>query len=319
MTGTETLLIAIGLGLLGAFFGSFAGAQVWRLRLRQLRTETIDFKRIKSLDVADRSADDKEYLQYLQQSATERTAEHKKLSVIDKPVAKDRSRCLHCSHELQAKDLIPLVSWLSTRGRCRYCKQPIGRFEPLMELGLAAYFVGSFLLWPFSLTGTAEIMSLAIWLVAGIILVTAFAYDLKWLMLPDVLTFGFAGLGLLYVATQALIAENPGALIVSALISVAIMSGTYLVLWLVSKGKWVGFGDVKLGLGLGLFIVDWRLAFTALFMANLIGVLVILPGLLSGVLTRKSAVPFGPMLMGGLLVAFFFGTPLLTWYTSLLF
>jgi leader peptidase (prepilin peptidase) / N-methyltransferase len=318
MTGTETLFIAIGLGLIGMFFGSFAGAQVWRLRLGQLRTEDADYKRLKGQGAGDMSSDDTEYLQYLAQGASERAAEHKRLSVIDKPVTKDRSRCLRCSHELHARDLVPLLSWLSTRGRCRYCKKPIGRFEPLMELGLAAFFVGSFLLWPFGLGGVVEIMSLVLWLLAGIVLITAFAYDLKWLMLPDVLTFGFAGLGVLYVLTRALVVDEPGTLLINAVLSVVIMSGTYLVLWLVSKGKWVGFGDVKLGLGLGLFIVDWRLAFTALFMANLIGVLVILPGLLTGVLSRKSAVPFGPMLMGGLIVAFFFGTPLLTWYASLL-
>ena len=109
--------IAIVCGVFGLVLGSFAGAQVWRLRARQL--------------VADKKAGE-----------SYDKAEYKKLSPLLKgKKQQDRSRCLSCGHQLGLRDLIPLISWLSTRGRCRYCDKRIGYFEPLMELSLAVAFM----------------------------------------------------------------------------------------------------------------------------------------------------------------------------------
>ena len=94
---TTDFVIYLALGLLGLCFGSFAGATVWRLRARQL--------------VADRaSGEDVD------------SKELKKLLPLTKvSFAKDRSKCLHCGYELRWYDLIPLVSWVSLKGRCRQC------------------------------------------------------------------------------------------------------------------------------------------------------------------------------------------------------
>lgn len=318
MTNLETIFVAIALGVLGAFFGSFAGAQVWRLRLRQLKSEESDAKKLKRLKVSELSKDESEYRQYLEAEQKNRQAELKRLLVIDKPLQDDRSTCLHCKAPLRAIDLIPIASWMSTRGKCRYCKQSIGRFEIVMELGLAALFAFSFIFWPFELDSILSILSLTVWLMAAVVLAIAFAYDAKWLLLPDVVNYSFAVLGLVFVGLQASANLKPGSVIINAVLSVAILSGLYLALWLVSKGRWVGFGDVKLGIGLGLFITNWQLALATIFFANLIGLLIVLPGLASGKLTRKSAVPFGPMLMAGLLVSFFFGNQILDWYMGIL-
>ncbi|MGI9339470.1 MAG: hypothetical protein ACR2PP_02415, partial [Psychrobacter sp.] len=77
----------------------------------------------------------------------------------------------------------------------------------------------------------------------------------------------------------------------------------YLLLYLYSKGAWIGFGDVKLGVGLGLLLGQWQLAFLALFLANLIGTLIVMPSLVTGKLDRHSQVPFGPLLIAGTIIS----------------
>ena len=285
--------VAFVLGLFGLLFGSFAGATVWRLRARQLREDMV------AGEVVD-------------------AAEYEQLEPLtDETFKSDRSRCLHCGHQLAWYDLVPLVSWLSLGGRCRYCKAPIGRMEPLIELGMAAFFAGSYLLWPGDLHAPLEVLQFALWLIAGVGLGILFAYDQKWFLLPDVVTYPLMAVAAAVGTIQVVQAPNHLGALFSLAGAVTLLSGLYLVLWRVSKGAWVGYGDVKLGLVLALLLADWRLAFIALFAANLIGCLVIMPGLLSKKLSRLTRVPFGPFLILGMIVAFFAGQPVLDWYLSL--
>lgn len=289
----------IGLGyvavtLFGLVFGSFAGATVWRLRARQLiedkaAGEPVDAKELKRLKPLTKST-----------------------------LKSDRSQCLHCHHELAWYDLLPLVSWLSTKGRCRYCKKLIGRFEPLMELGMAAAFLVFYHYW-ISLNGQGVIGLLIFWLIIIVMLGILLAYDLKWFLLPDRVMFPLIALAAAYAGFIILTAGAPSFAIlatVNAVISVAILSGLYLVLWLVSKGAWVGFGDVKLGLALGLLLMNWKLALLTLFLANLIGTLVILPGLITGKLSRGTQVPFGPLLIVGFFISVVGGQAIIDGYQT---
>lgn len=286
------VVVYIALILFGASLGSFAGATVWRLRARQLR---FDKKQGEKVDA-------KEY------------ARLKKL--LHKNPLKDRSQCLHCHYVLKWYDLIPLFSWISLRGKCRHCRQPIGRFELAMELGVAALFVVSYAFWPFPIEDPLTIALFVLWLAAGVGLAILFAYDTKWFLLPDGTTLYVALVGLAsVVVTMAVLNDTQGPLF-GALWGVAIMSGIYLILFLVSKGAWIGFGDVKLGIGLGLLLGDWQLAFLALFLANLIGCLIVLPLMARGKLTRTSQVPFGPLLIAGTVIAKLFGVGILNWYIS---
>jgi leader peptidase (prepilin peptidase)/N-methyltransferase len=117
---------------------------------------------------------------------------------------------------------------------------------------------------------------------------------------------------------QIMSASDAASVLINVLLATFILSGLYLVLWLASRGQWVGFGDVKLGLALALLLADWQLAFIALFAANFIGCLVVIPGMLSGKITRKTRVPFGPLLILGGVIAFLFGGPITEWYMTTL-
>jgi prepilin signal peptidase PulO-like enzyme (type II secretory pathway) len=285
-------LIYVVLILVGLCMGSFAGAMVWRLRARQLVQDKALGEKV----------DSKEYKQLLPLTKVSPTA--------------DRSRCLHCGHMLAWYDLLPLVSWVVTAGKCRYCHVRIGLLEPLMELGVAVFFVGSYLLWPDALGNTAQVAHFLLWLIAGVLMAILFAYDVKWYLLPNYIVFSLIAVSGLIAVIQVVTSLDVVTALLNIVIAAVILSGLYYLLWLVSKGQWIGLGDVKLGLALALLLGDWQLAFIALFAANLVGCLVVIPGMLAKKITRKSHVPFGPLLIIGGVGAVLGGQYILNWYFS---
>ncbi|HRN97129.1 MAG TPA: prepilin peptidase [Candidatus Saccharibacteria bacterium] len=288
----EQTIIYVTLVLSGLILGSFAGATVWRLRARQLR-------------------DDKHHGELVD------TSEYKQLEKLTKSsIADDRSQCLHCDYKLKWYDMIPVLSWVFLGGKCRNCRKSIGLMEPLLELGIMTFFVLSYAFWPYTMTSGIEVTMFIIWLVAGVGLAILFAYDSKWFILSDKVNFIVIGLGILYSILVVVIASDKLSAILSIVGSALILSGLYLVLYFISRGKWVGFGDIKLGLGLALLLADWRLAFIALFAANLVGTIAVLPGIITGKLKRNTHVPFGPLLIIGLVIAQLSGGYIVSMYFS---
>lgn len=288
-----TIALVVFLGFLGLCMGSFAGATVWRLRARQLDEDK----------QANEEVD---------------AAEYKRLQpLLHKKTTEDRSQCLHCHHVLRWYDLLPLGSWLSLGGKCRYCRKSIGNFEPLMEIITAVAFVGSFLLWDFSAAGYFDEVSFGLWLIILVQLIILCAYDAKWFLLPDRIMWPFIAASAVFAGLRIATATDAVAAIYSLAGAVAILSGIYLILHRVSKGQWIGFGDVKLGLGLAFVLGDWLLAFVALFLANVLALAVVLPGMLRGRIGRNSRVPFGPFLIIATVLALFFGSALTSWYLDL--
>lgn len=291
----DTIVIYLALILVGLCLGSFAGAMVWRLRARQLIEDKAVGESVNS-------------------------AELKRLEKLTKKDAlHDHSQCLYCSYTLRWYDLIPLASWLSLSGKCRNCRHKIGRMEPLIELAVALFFVLSYTFWPYGLISTLEIARLVIWLAAGVSLAILFVYDLKWFLLPDRVNFTLIGFGAVTAAIAIIEAKDHVAALLSVITAAVILSGLYFVLYMISKGHWIGFGDIKLGLGLALLLADWRLAFIALFAANLIGCLIVIPAMIRGNLKRDSHISFGPLLIGGTVVAECIGLYLIdTYFYSLI-
>lgn len=289
----DTIVIYVALALFGAALGSFAGATVWRLRERQLKFDAKHGEKVSA-------------------------AEKKEVAKLQKrPLHRDRSVCLHCGHELAWYDLLPLVSWLSLGGKCRYCHRPIGWFEPAIELGVTTFFVVSYLFWPLELTSFLGITQFIIWLIAGVGMAILFVYDAKWFLLPNTVVFPLIGLGALYSILALAKAHFAPAAVVSVIASCVVLSGLYYLIYVFSQRQWVGFGDVKLGLALALLLADWRLAVLALFLANLIGTLLFLPALVRGKLKSQAHIPFGPLLIAGWAIAGLFGERIVQWYMTL--
>ena len=290
----EQFVIYLALVLVGACFGSFAGATVWRIRAGQLVE-----------DKADNEPYDKAEYRRLVKLSTSSTLS-------------DRSCCLDCGYRLRWYDLIPIISWLTLRGKCRSCKKRIGWFELLIELGVAAFFVLSYAFWPISLDGVLPIIQFVLWLASGVAMAISFAYDTRWLLLPSIYTLLIAIFGVGITAISALTSGDVIGTIMQTLGSVAILGGLYWVLYAISNERWVGRGDAELGLALGLLLGSWELSLLALFLANLIGCLIVIPGLATKKLSRTSHVPFGPLLIAGAVLAWIFGRIILDGYYSLI-
>lgn len=233
---------------------------------------------------------------------------------------KGRSECPHCHHTLAPKDLVPVLSWVSLGGKCRYCRKPIPD-SPWVEIFTSAIFVLSYIYWPSATTtlewSTGTVLQLVLWLVTVVIFVALAVYDLRWLILPDKLVWP----AIILAAIQTLISAwllKSSAHILYALLGAGLLSGLFLAIYAVSKGKWIGFGDVKLAVALGLLAAEPLMAMLLLFVASLLGLVAALPLLLRGKAKTSTKLPFGTLLVVGLVFTVLFGQALINKYLDLL-
>lgn len=279
------ILLIVVLGVLGALLGSFACAQVWRLRAHQLMQD---------------KRDGEDYDK----------AELKQLKGLIRPALHDRSECLHCHHMLAWYDLLPVISWVSLGGKCRYCRKSIGYSEILSEVGLATVFILSYIAWPFALDSGVAIASFAVWLVACVVMTILFIYDAKWSLLPFGLNIALIVIAIVFQG--ATVAAGEPLAMWSLLGGVLLLGGLYLGF---SLAGWVGMGDGILGVGLAILLGNWQYAFLALFIANLLGCFMLIPLYLRRQLHHQARIPFGPFMILGALIAMFYGS----WLLSLVF
>jgi leader peptidase (prepilin peptidase)/N-methyltransferase len=228
----------------------------------------------------------------------------------------DRSECPHCHHKLAPVDLIPVLSWVMLKGKCRYCHKKIDD-NPLVEITLPIIFVASYFFWPHPLHGSG-LMEFVFWLIFLVGFMALTVYDLRWFLLPDKIVFPLVVLAVLQVFLIA-INEGDWGILISSLLGVAAVAGIFYVLYQVSKGTWIGGGDVKLGLVLGLLAGGLLEGFLLLFAASIAGVIAALPMIIQGKANRKTQLPFGPFLILGLIVVKLFGAGILGWYTGLIY
>jgi leader peptidase (prepilin peptidase)/N-methyltransferase len=217
-----------------------------------------------------------------------------------------RSRCPHCDARIGARDNIPLFSWLMLRGRCRHCGERISSRYPLTELAMAVLFTATVLI-----LGTDDGGELALGLVFCALLVVVTLTDLERRVIPNaVLAVGAV------VAVAIVAATDPGSLGTRAIAAVA--AGGFLFLVAVLYPRGMGMGDVKLAAVMGLYL--GREVAPALLIGFAAGALVGLALIARhGGAARKRAVPFGPFLAAGGVVALWFGSDLVDWYLSAFF
>lgn len=235
-----------------------------------------------------------------------------------------RSYCPHCKHQLVWYDLIPLLSFVLLKGRCRYCQGKISLQYPLVELAAGFLFVAVFwfgIPWPGQ--GVDNLTKLSFQQVLGLLyfwavvstLIVIFVYDLKHFLIPDKILLLAIGIVALWKIFEFLEIETPVPLITSLLAGFG-ASAFFLAVYLVSQGRWMGFGDVKLAFLLGLFL-GWPFILVALFAAFCLGAIVGLVLIAFKKKGLKSEVPFAPFLIIGTAIAFFFGSNILSWYLGL--
>jgi leader peptidase (prepilin peptidase)/N-methyltransferase len=275
-------MIAVVLIFLGLIFGSFVNAFVWRL--------------------------------HEQEELRDRKKKPTKAQLDKFSILKGRSMCPDCRHELAAKDLVPVFSWLSLRGKCRYCGKPISWQYPAVEASTAALFAISYWYWPADFSGVG-LFQFIIWLGFVVAFMALAVYDLRWYLLPNRVVYPLIIVAALETVIIAIWGADIG-LLLKPLLGALVIAGTFWVLFQVSAGKWIGGGDVKLAVVLGLLAGTPLKALLVLFFSSVIGTICSIPILLKGKKGLKVQVPFGPFLLAATVVVVLFGTAIIDWYTD---
>ncbi len=211
-----------------------------------------------------------------------------------------RSGCLSCNKRLHWYELLPVFSYLAQKGKCRGCASKISIQYPLVEVSTAILF--ALVAWRFA----DDLVNLIFFLLVIPVLVVLVAYDTKHKIIPNFFVYFF-----IFLALVKVLLISPGW---DGWLGGLVLAGFLGFLWLVSSGRWLGFGDVKLVLGIGL-ILGWRGGLSALCLSVWIGAAVGLILIFIGraklfrfqkYITMKSELPFAPFLVLGFLLNLLF-------------
>lgn len=214
------------------------------------------------------------------------------------------SLCVHCRHPLGPLDLVPLLSFVWLAGRCRYCHARISWRYPVTELmsgcafGLVALHFGT------------AYLQLAAVLALTVVLEALFLLDLRYGVLPD--SWTIPGIVLAFVTGMML-----GRSSLSLLLGGILGAGFFAVQYALSRGRWIGSGDIRLGALMGC-VLGWQLLLAALFLAYLTGALAGLALIAAGRKGWHSYLAFGTFLTGATFFILLYGAPLMSSYARLL-
>ena len=217
----------------------------------------------------------------------------------NKPVVFDRSRCDHCRHRLSWYDLFPLLSFILLKGKCRYCHKKISFQYPFLELFTAISFtlmiriIRVEFFWPYFL--------FLLIVISGLIVI--FFADLKYRIIPDQVLIVLIAASFLF---DLFYEQN---LLLGHLLAAIVFGAFFLILFLFTKGKGMGFGDVKFAFFMGLFL-GYPKIIVAFYLSFLTGAAVSLILILAGKKTMKSTIPFGPFLIVSTIISQFMGNQL---------
>jgi len=227
-----------------------------------------------------------------------------------------RSECEYCKHRLKPVDLIPLFSWLSTKGKCRHCKKSLSAAYPVAELGVGLSFLVSYFYWPYELTSAIAIAQFIVWLISCVLLAGLFIFDVRWFLLPNKLVRPLIVLGIIWMVLDFKSQGLSYTVIIDYILAVLVGAGLFFVLYKASKGRWIGDGDIRLGVAIGLFTGTLLEAWMVLFLASVLGIVVAIPFLKKTDKKKrmKLKIPFGPMLIAALYCTVLFGAAIIEWY-----
>lgn len=213
-----------------------------------------------------------------------------------------RSHCDACGKTLRPAELIPIISFVIRKARCRSCGAALSWQYPLIEAGCAAFFV--FLAWRFPggiSTGYDLALALGAFPAAAALIVLVIS-DLRFQILPDGAVAVLFFFGMLASIGRGTLAADA----IAALAIAAFFAG----LWLFSRGAWMGLGDAKLVLATSL-IVGFPASVSAFLFSFWLGGIWGALLLFSGRKGLSSRIPFGPFILAGSLLAYFLSPSLL--------
>ncbi len=232
-----------------------------------------------------------------------------------------RSQCPHCHQTLQPRDLVPILSYLALRRRCASCKQSISSRYMWIELLTGLLFAFSAYSFPAAISTGSEALALARLLFIIAVLIVVFVIDLEHYLILDVVVLPAAliilGLNIAVDLVHHHSLFSLSSLTGGGIVAAVLAAGFFYLIWRISKGLWMGFGDVKLNLVLGLALGLPGIA-VGLFLSFIFGSLVGIGLIALGQKQLTSRVPFGTFLSAATVITLFYGPALAAWYGQLI-
>ncbi|MFK9091294.1 prepilin peptidase [Bacillus salipaludis] len=222
---------------------------------------------------------------------------------MKKSIVVPRSACNTCGHQLRAYELIPVLSYVIQRGKCRGCQSRISPIYPIFELLTGLLFMTAPLVvgWSGELVVALTLISMFMIIVVS---------DIHYMIIPDKILIWFAGIFLLERMVWPL---TPWW---DSLLGAVIGFTFLLIVAFVSKGG-MGGGDVKLYAVLGL-VLGVKLVLLSFFLSTLFGAVIGVLALLLKIVKRRQPVPFGPFIAAGTLAAYYWGSEIIDFYIHFL-
>lgn len=214
-----------------------------------------------------------------------------------------RSACPKCKHTLGPLELIPVLSYLIQRGKCRVCRTGISPLYPIMELLTGLLFLAA----PLIIGWTHELW-IAWTLISLLVIITV--SDLAYMLIPNKILLFFAGL---FLVERIFLPLTPWW---DSLLGAAIGFTLLLLIAVISKGG-MGGGDIKLYALIG-FVTGTKVLLLSFFLATLLGALVGIIGIAIKIVERKKPIPFGPFIAVGTLLAYFYADSIINSYLQLI-
>lgn len=241
----------------------------------------------------------------------------------EKGIFFSRSFCPACKKKIRWHHLIPIFSWIFLRGKCAYCGQKISVHYLALELSTGLLFLSIFLNFNFlisipsiidpSLINYSIDWNIFAKLIYNFIimslLIAIFFYDLLYQEIPD----HFSIPAVIIAIAGGLIFGTPQ--IIAMIIGGAGILSFFLLQFIISRGKWIGGGDLRLGLFTGIFL-GWELGLVAIIVAYFLGAIFSILLMIRGRADRKTAIAFGPFIVMGIIVSMFYGEIILDWYLN---
>lgn len=216
-------------------------------------------------------------------------------------IATERSHCMSCGTQLKWNDLVPLFSWLFLCGKCRYCGAKISRQYPLIEFLNGVGYVWIFVVNGFNFVSILYCLCMSALLALSVI-------DLRTFEIPVAFNIFILVLGVVRVVLDF---DN----VITYLIGMVAVSGFLFLCYVITKGRGIGGGDIKLMAAAGL-LLGWKHIIIALFVGCILGSVIHI--ILMKVLKKGRMLAFGPYLSLGIYIAMLYGKPLMDWYIGII-
>lgn len=220
-----------------------------------------------------------------------------------KSISYPPSHCPRCETRLKPIDLIPILSYILNKGKCRYCGEGISPQYPIVELLNGVIYLILYL--KFGLT----ILFFKYAILSSLLIVISFI-DLKYQLIPDRLNLFCLGIGILFT----LLYGNKW-LVLNSATGLIIGGGLFLLIAVVTRGA-MGGGDIKLMGALG-FCFGWKYILLISFLSFIIGAIISIFLLIFKIKGRKDYIPFGPFISIAAIVAMIYGEELIQLYLRL--